>query len=73
MVFSESVAMDSTSVAEYIDTDFSAVVALQYYNACLVLIRQHKPPDRTLHGFEAVKERRSNEVRPIVSPIKLRC
>ncbi|GAB7322968.1 hypothetical protein MBLNU13_g05499t1 [Cladosporium sp. NU13] len=37
------------------------VVALQYYNACLVLIRQHKPPDRTLHGFEAVKERRSNE------------
>lgn len=46
--------------------DFSTVVALQYYNACLVLIRQHKPPNHTLHGFEAVKERRSNEVKHVV-------
>jgi hypothetical protein len=42
------------------------VVALQYYNACLVLIRQHKPPDHFLQGFEAVKERRNNEVKPLV-------
>lgn len=42
--------------------DVMTVVALQYYNACIVLIRQHKPPDHTLRGFEAVRETRSNEV-----------
>lgn len=43
--------------------DFSLVVALQYYNACQVLLRQHKPPDHSLRGFEAVREQRNAEVK----------
>lgn len=45
--------------------DLIIVVALQYYNSCLVLLRQHKPPNRALSGFEAVRERRNVEVRAI--------
>lgn len=41
------------------------VVALQYFNACHVLLCQHKPPDQSLSGFEAVKVRRNNEVRAV--------
>ncbi|KAM0719132.1 hypothetical protein Q7P37_005037 [Cladosporium fusiforme] len=37
------------------------VVALQYFNACHVLIRQHKPSDQSLSGFEAAKVRKTTE------------
>lgn len=66
MELSTGVASARTSIARHGLLTSPKVVALQYYNACLVLLRQHKPPDNTLHGFEAVKERRNNEVREVI-------